>query len=277
MFDQALLNQSVEKIHSLKPHFRPTVGIILGSGLGPLADDIKDPTFISYADLPGMPESTVSGHSGQLVLGTLGGVSVACLKGRVHYYEGAENHQFKTLIRLLKTLGCGRLIITNASGSLREHIGAGELVLVSDHINFQLRTPLLGPNEEEYGDRFYPMDEAYDKTMRANLHDTAKKIGLPLHDGIYLSVLGPNFETPAEIRAFRLLGADVIGMSTVPEVLVAKHCGLKVIAIATVTNLSADLNKEPITHEGTLRYGQMASGNLRKLVTQYLEDHRHEL
>lgn len=277
MFNRETLLSIVKTVQQIKPGFTPAVGIILGSGLGPLADEIETATAIPYKDLPGLPQSSVHGHAGQLVLGYLRGVPVACLKGRVHYYEGAENHHFKMFIRLLKLLGCNTLLITNAAGSLRQNIGAGELVLVNDHINFQLRNPLLGPNDDGFGDRFFPMDDAYDKKLREQFHAAAKDIGIALHDGVYISVLGPNFETPAEIRAFRVLGADVIGMSTVPEVLVARHCGLRVALISTVTNLAADISEEQITHEGTLHYGQLASGKLRKLVGHFLKTYCDEL
>lgn len=277
MFSKDTLDSIVKKVRHLKPDFTPVVGIILGSGLAPLADEIEQATFIPYKDLPGLPLSSVSGHVSQLVLGYLKGVPVACLRGRVHYYEGAKDEDIKMLVRLLKLLGCHQLLITNASGSLRKHIGAGELVLVNDHINFQGRNPLIGPNDDEFGDRFFPMDEAYDKVMREHLHSCAKALEINLFDGTYISVLGPNFETPAEIHAFRTWGADLVGMSTVPEVLVAKHCGLRVAVIATITNLSADLNEEPITHEGTLHYAQLASGKLRQLIAKYLETYKDAL
>lgn len=257
--------------------FIPKVGIILGSGLGPLADDVTDPIIIPYQDIPGMPISTVQGHAGQLVIGKLNGLPVACLKGRVHYYEGASNNDFKMLIRVLKELGCKGAILTNAAGSLRRQIGPGELVLVNDHINFQGINPMLGKNDYDFGERFFPMDDAYDKGMREKLHETAKSLEIGLHDGVYISVLGPNFETPAEIRAFRIWGADVVGMSTVPEVIVARHCGLKVAVISTVTNLAADISEEQITHEGTLHYSKLASGKLRQLVSTYLMRYGHEI
>lgn len=277
MATKASIQIAVQIIKEKVGDFTPRVGIILGSGLGPLADDIQDAHIIPYQEIPGMPVSTVQGHAGQLVLGYLNGLPVACLKGRVHYYEGASNNDFKMMVRLLKELGCHGLIITNASGSLRRQIGPGELVLVNDHINFQHINPLLGKNDNEFGDRFFPMDDAYDKLMREKLHETAQSLGIALHDGVYISVLGPNFETPAEIRAFRILGADVVGMSTVPEVIVARHCGLRVVVISTVTNLAADISEEQITHEGTLHYTNLASGKLRHLVSTFLMRHGNEI
>src|SRR3990167_9702206 len=173
----------------------PTLGIVLGTGLGPLADEIVDAVRIPYHKLPGMPVTTIHGQAGELILGSICGVRVACLKGRVHYYEGTSSSDFKILIRLLKILGCSSLLITNASGSLRQNIGAGELVLITDHINFQFRNPLIGPNDDEFGPRFFPMDQVYDLALREKFHETAKAIGLYLHEGVYFSVLGPNFET----------------------------------------------------------------------------------
>jgi xanthosine phosphorylase len=253
-------------ISSKRPDFKPKIGIILGSGLAGFADKLRDPIFISYRDLPGFPISSVAGHPGQLVLGHLNEVPVVCCQGRVHAYEGMQGKDFKLFIRTLKCLGCETLLMTNATGSLQKDFQPGQLVLISDHINFHPNNPLVGPNEDEFGPRFSSMDEAYDKKLRTILQHTAKQLNISLPEGIYLSVLGPSFETPAEIRAFRHLGADVIGMSTVPEVIVARHCGLKVAAISVVTNLAAGLSEEPITHEGTLHFANKASHNLGCLL-----------
>lgn len=269
------LQPALDVIYEHMPKdFKPKAGLILGSGLGPLADEIEDSMVFPYEQLPGLPISSVHGHAGSLVLGYLKGTPVACLKGRVHYYEGANGSDFKILIRLLKALGCHSLFITNASGSLRAEIGAGELVAVSDHINFQFNNPLIGHNEKEFGDRFFPLDQAYDQGLRDKIQAASKALDVKVHEGIYISVLGPNFETPAEIRAYRMLGADLVGMSTVPEVLVAAHCGMKVAVISAVTNLSADINPEPITHEVTLKYGEMASKKLRAVIRKLFEMNR---
>jgi xanthosine phosphorylase len=208
-----------------KTNIKPVIGIVLGSGLAPLADDIEEAVHIPYNEIPGLPTTTVHGHSSELVIGKLGGVAVACLKGRIHFYEGTNGSDFKALIRLVKLIGCNSILITNSSGSLRKEVPPGDLVLINDHINFQFRNPLIGPNDDEFGPRFFAMDDVYDKDLRHKFHATAKQLDIATHEGVYMSVLGPNFETPAEIRAFRTLGADVIGMSTVPDVLVAKHCG----------------------------------------------------
>lgn len=249
-----------------RPDFQPKIGIILGSGLAAIANKITDSISIPYYELPGFPMSSVPGHPGQMILGYLNKIPIVCCQGRVHPYEGMQGKDFKIFIRTLKSLGCQTLLMTNAVGSLHKNVELGQLVLISDHINFHPMNPLAGPNDEEFGPRFFAMDEAYDKDIRHTLQQTAKKLSIPLIEGIYISILGPNFETPAEIRAFRQLGADVVGMSTVPEVIVARHCGLKVAVISVVTNLAAGLSDEPITHEGTVHFAAKASENLGRLL-----------
>lgn len=269
------LHNIVNYIQSQKTNFKPRVGMILGSGLGSLGDEIKDSVKLPFSTIPNFPKSTVVGHKGQLILGTLGNIPIACMQGRIHGFEGAESTAFKLFIRTLKLLGCDTLFVTNASGSLREEVGPGELVLVSDHINFGQRNPLIGPNEDEFGERFHPMDDAYDPILRKRFHECAKKLNIKLADGIYMSVTGPSFETPAEIRAYRTLGADCIGMSTVPEVIIARHCGLRVAAISSVTNLAAGM-AESLTHEGTLHHAGIAAKNLSRLIIEMLESLNHD-
>jgi xanthosine phosphorylase len=247
------------------PHFKPRIGIILGSGLAGFADKLQNPIFISYRELPGFPVSSVAGHPGQLILGYLQNIPVVCCQGRVHAYEGVQGKDFKIFIRTLKSLGCEKLLITNATGSLRSDFQPGQLVLISDHINFSANNPLIGPNENEFGPRFFSMVNAYDKKLRDILQKTAKKLEIPLPEGVYFGVLGPCFETPAEIRAFRCLGGDVVGMSTVSEVIVARHCDLKVAVVSVVTNLGAGLNEKHITHEETLYFAERASEKLGQL------------
>lgn len=259
-------HQLAKAILERRPDFQPKLGIILGSGLASIADKITDSISIPYTELPGFPVSSVIGHHGKMILGYLNKIPVVCCQGRVHLYEGMQARDFKIFIRTLKCLGCSSLIMTNAVGSLNEKVKAGQLVLISDHINFQPMNPLVGPNDEEFGPRFFPMDDAYDPDIRHIFQQTAKKLSIPLVEGIYISVLGPNFETPAEIRAFRQLGADVVGMSTIPEVIVARHCSLKVAVISVVTNLAAGLSDEPITHEGTVHFAAKASNNLSQLL-----------
>ena len=262
-------------IKTLYPNFQPTIGIVLGSGLGRFAEELEDAATIHYDELPGFPKITVHGHQGKLTLGYLNGVGVVCLQGRAHTYEGIEHYEtVKTYVRTLKLLGCDYFIATNASGSLREDARPGELMLITDHINLQPSNPLIGPNDEEFGPRFYPLDNAYDHTMRTKLLTLAKANHITLHQGIYISVLGPHYETAAEIRAFKLLGADAVGMSTVPEVLVANHCGLKVAVIATLTNYATGLSTTSHSHDAVVHMASSAAEQLNKLITCYISELR---
>ena len=253
------------------PGFAPKAGLILGSGLGGLGDQIADAHAISYADLPGFPEPGVEGHAGRLILGTLGGMPVACLQGRVHLYEGHPPQVVQTLVRTLKVAGCETLIVTNAAGSLRADVEAGSLMLISDHINMQPMNPLTGPNDDSFGPRFPPMSGAYDEKLREQFKAVAAQLGITLHEGVFVALLGPYFETPAEIRAFKVLGADSVGMSVVPEVIVARHCGMRVAAISVLTNLAAGLSYEELSHEQTLHYANLAAGDLSRLIVAFLE------
>jgi xanthosine phosphorylase len=272
MITAKALQSALDVIQKRAPDFTPKVGIVLGSGLGDLAHSIENRIELPYEDIPGMPVSSVAGHVGCLVLGYLEGVPVACLKGRVHYYEGASSDNFKMLIRVLKAMGCQMLLLTNAAGSLRREVIPGDIVMITDHINFQFKNPLIGLNAKAVGDRFFPMDDAYDRALRERWLTVAGLLKISLHQGIYCAMLGPNFETPAEIRALRLLGADVVGMSTVPEVLVARHCGLRVSAFSVVTNLSADMSEEQLTHALTLKYAKQGAEKLCCLVKGFLKN-----
>ena len=260
-------------IKQIHPSFKARVGVILGSGLGQFANELSDVVSISYEDLPGFPKLTVHGHGGKLILGYCGDVGVVCLQGRAHTYEGLEHYEtVKTYVRTLKVLGCDYFIATNASGSLREEVGPGELMLITDHINLQPGNPLIGPNDDEFGPRFYPLDNAYDKEMRTQLLSVANQSSIALHQGVYISVLGPNYETAAEIRAFKLLGADAVGMSTVPEVLVANHCGMKVAVIAMITNFATGLSKTSHNHEAVVQMASSAATKLNSLLKNYIQD-----
>lgn len=271
MIPDSLPKQATDKILSLYPDAKPRIGIVLGSGLGQLTSDLDNKRIIPYTALPGFPETSVDGHGGNLILGEFHGVEVVCLEGRAHTYESGHYDHVKTYVRTLKSLGCEYFLATNASGSFRQEVGPGELVLVTDHINFQGNNPLIGPNDDEFGPRFPAMDDTYHPEMREQLHEKAKRLGIPLHEGVYISVLGPSYETVAEIKAFRLLGADVIGMSTVPEVIIAKHCGLKIAVIATVTNYTTDLATESHSHDDVVAMANKASQNLQRLVKAYIE------
>ncbi len=252
---------------------RPRVGIVLGSGLGPLADRIEDAVAVPYSEIPGFHVSTVAGHAGRLVAGTLAGVPVACLQGRVHLYEGIEPAAVKQPIRTLKALGVDRLVLTNAAGSFHRSSDEGSLVLLNDHIAWAGLSPLVGPNDDEWGPRFYPMTDAYDAAFRTVLRETAARLGIALPEGVYAWYLGPNFETPAEIRALRTLGADVVGMSTAPEVMVARHCGLRVAAISAITNLVAGMREgQHLSHDHTQAIAARIGKDLSALLLAALPE-----
>lgn len=273
MFNQdvSLPHQAAEQIRQTMPSFKPLIGIVLGSGLGSFVEQLEDSVSIDYRTLPGFPEVTVHGHGGQLVLGYLSGVGVACLQGRSHPYEGQGYEAIKTYVRTLKLLGCTYFLATNASGSLREDVGPGELMLINDHINMQPGNPLVGPNDDQFGPRFFPLDNAYDHTVRAQLLSIAHEEKISLHQGVYLAVLGPNYETAAEIRAFRIWGADAVGMSTVPEVLLANHCGMKVGVIATITNYATGLSHVSHSHEAVVLMASQAADKLNRLVKRFVQ------
>jgi xanthosine phosphorylase len=247
----------------------PRLGIVLGSGLGAVAEAVADPVAIPFAELPGFPAGVVHGHAKRLVLGTLAGTPVAVLQGRAHLYEGVDPAALAVPIRTLQAIGCDALMLTNAAGSLRADVLPGRLVALSDHINLMGVNPLVGPNDEAIGPRFVGMDEAYDPQLRAALHARAAELDIDLGDGVYLAVSGPSFETPAEIRAFAVLGADLVGMSTVPEVILARHCGLRVAAVSAVTNLASGLSDEPLTHEHTLAGAARGADDLQRLLVAF--------
>jgi xanthosine phosphorylase len=251
---------------------QPRVGIVLGSGLGPVADAVEGATVIQYEDLPGFPEPTVKGHAGQAVAGRLGGVPVVALQGRAHLYEGGDLDRIRTPVRALKAAGAEILILTNAAGSLRADLGPGRLMLLEDHINLTATNVLAGPNDDELGPRFPSLRDAYDPELRARMRAAAARIGIELPEGVYLAVSGPSFETPAEIRAFHSIGADAVGMSTVHETIVARHCGLRVVAVSAITNFAEGMGDKPVTHEQTLRDAATAAAALSPLVTGFVED-----
>lgn len=263
--------EAAVRIRERAPHAKPRIGIVLGSGLGRFAECLTDSTVLPYQELPGFPHVGVQGHKGNLVLGTLHGVEIACLQGRAHGYEGESHHAVRTYVRTLKLLGCDYFIATNASGSLREDVGPGELMLITDHINMQPGNPLVGINDEEFGSRFYALDKAYCPELIEKFSQIAIDANINLNTGVYLSVLGPNFETAAEIRAFRILGADAVGMSTVPEVLVANHCGLKVAVIATITNYATGLAQSSHSHEAVLMTAEHAAEKLKTLIEGFVK------
>ena len=250
---------------------RPRVGVVLGSGLGTVADAVADPTVVDYADLPGFPRPTLAGHGGRAVLGQIGSVPVAVLQGRAHVYEGGDLDTIRTPVRALRAAGAEILVLTNAAGSLRAEAGPGSLMLITDHINLSGVNVLTGPNDDEIGPRFPSLHDAYDPELRERLRAAADELGTKLAEGVYLGVSGPSFETPAEIRAYDILGADAVGMSTVHETAVARHSGLRVAAVSAITNFAEGMNPEPLSHEQTLRDAQRAADALAPLLVRFLE------
>jgi xanthosine phosphorylase len=246
----------------------PALGIVLGSGLGGLVDALENAVHVPYAQLEGFPEIGVAGHGGEVVLGRLNGLPVACLAGRKHVYEG-DPTAMRAPIRTLKAIGADALIVTNAAGSLRPEVGPGRLMLIADHINMLGSNPLTGPNDDAVGPRFPSLRDAYDPDLRATLHGCAAELQIDLAEGVYLATAGPTFETPAEIRAFRVLGADAVGMSTVPEVILARHCGLRVAGISAITNLAEGMGGEELSHEQTLRNADVAARDLVRLIERF--------
>lgn len=261
---------SADIIRAAKPDFTPRVAFILGSGLGALAEQIVDAVVLSYEKLPGFPVSTVHGHAGELVLGHLAGVPVACMKGRGHFYEGRGIAVMTDAIRTFKLLGCELLFSTNAAGSLRPEVEPGSLVALSDHINTLPGTPMVGLNDDRFGERFFSLANAYDADCRALLQTVASEKGFPLHEGVFVSYPGPNFETAAEIRMMQIIGGDVVGMSVVPEVISARHCGLKVVAVSAITNLAEGLSDVKLSHEQTLAAAELSRQNFIDLICGFL-------
>jgi len=250
---------------------RPRVALVLGSGLGALADRVEGAVAIPYGEIPGFYPPGVHGHAGRLVLGTLAGVPVAIMQGRKHMYEGLPPDAVTTPIRALKRLGCERLVLTCAAGSLRTEVGPGRLMMVTDHINMQGTSVLVGPNDDEVGPRFPPLLDAWDPAMNARLREAAKATGIDLAEGVYAAWLGPAFETPAEVRMLKMLGGDAVGMSMVQECIAARHCGLTVCGVAAITNLGVGLSPDPVDHAQTLRGAALAAADLERLMLAFLE------
>jgi purine-nucleoside phosphorylase len=252
------------------------IGIVLGSGLGAVADAVTEPVAVPYARIPHFPQSTVEGHSGRIVAGLLGDIPVIVMQGRVHYYEGYSPLEVTFPMRVLGALGLQAVILTNAAGGIREGYRVGQLVALVDHINFMGWNPLIGPNEPRFavtpgaGLRFPDMTEAYSKSLRTLAHEAAKEEGFALAEGVYLAVSGPSYETPAEIRAFRALGATLVGMSTVPETIVARHMGIDVLGISCVTNLAAGLGAKPLSQQEVIEIGHQVERQFARLFQRLM-------
>ncbi len=252
------------------PGFSARVGLVLGSGLGALVQKVEAPVVLPYAGLPGFPRPGVEGHAGEMVLGRLGEVPVAVLSGRVHAYEGQGLGAMATPIRTLQRIGCDLVYLTSTAGGLRPDLGPGRLMTVTDHLNLMGGSPLVGPNDESLGPRFPSLAEAYHPMFRAVQKTAAQRLGLDLAEGVYAGCLGPAFETPAEARMIQGLGADAVGMSIVPECLIARHCGLAVTATVAITNLAAGRAAEPLSHAQTLRAAAAAAVDLERLILGFL-------
>ncbi len=242
------------------------VAVVLGSGLGDFADHLGGAVTIPYGDIPHWPESRVMGHAGKLVAGTLAGKKVLALSGRVHVYEGHDLQTVTFAIRALGRLGVQRLILTNAAGGISPNCARGALMVIDDHINLLGNNPLVGPNDDRFGLRFPDMTYVYSPRLRAIADDTARAIGVPIQHGVYIAVLGPSYETPAEIRAFRTLGADAVGMSTVPEAIAARHMGIEVLGISCITNAAAGVFPEPLHHSEVIETTQQVKGQFIALL-----------
>lgn len=242
------INQAIEKVRS-NINEPPTVGLILGSGLGVLAEEIEQPVKIPYNQIPGFPVSTVEGHKGQLVYGKLNGVSVIAMQGRFHFYEGYTLDKVTFPVRIMKEIGVKNLIVTNAAGGINKALEPGDLMLITDHINNIGANPLIGPNDSSFGVRFPDMSKAYNEELLNLAKEAGEKLHIPLKQGVYISNSGPAYETPAEVRMLSKLGADAVGMSTVPEVIVARHCGINILGISCISNMAAGILDQPLSHE----------------------------
>lgn len=267
-----MTEQAVSYIRQKLSLKSPKTAVILGSGLGGFADLLQNIVSIDYKDIPNFPQSTVSGHKGQLLHGFLGDKEILCLNGRFHLYEGHNPRVIADVIHILKDLGITRLLVTNAAGSLQKGMPPGTLMLIKDHINLSGRNPLIGANDEHYGCRFPPMNNAYSENLRNKCKKIAIRENIELKEGTYLMVLGPNFETAAEVRAFAMLGGDAVGMSTVPEVIAAAHSSMEVLGISVITNYAAGLMDNTPTHQETLTEAAKASSRLVSLLTSFIKE-----
>jgi purine-nucleoside phosphorylase len=277
--DKGVSDRMTRSVAAIKNKFAgniPDSVLVLGSGLGDFVEAMEIDEAISYADIADFPAPTVEGHAGRLIFGRAGGVPLLCLQGRVHAYEGHQAAQLAVSVRTAHALGCKNIILTNAAGSLNADMGPGSLMLIEDHINWAGVNPLIGPNDNSLGPRFPDMSEVYDRDLRRGLLKAAEGEGVKLFSGVYVMTMGPSFETPAEIRAFKTLGADAVGMSTVPEALVANYCGMRVAGISMISNMAAGLgqgkDKGKITHQETIEQGSEAAAALARILPSFLGD-----
>jgi purine-nucleoside phosphorylase len=270
MTNQFTLAETAAQSVLQRTPLRPKIGLVLGSGLGAFADSLTDATRIPYADIPAFPRSTAIGHAGQMVIGKSGAVSVAAMQGRVHLYEGYSAHEVAFPVRVFGRMGIRSVILTNAAGGINPNYQQGALVLIRDHINLQGDNPLVGPNDDNFGLRFPDMTQAYARGYRTIAREEGVKLGMNLHEGVYAAMRGPSFETPAEINYLRTIGADLVGMSTVFEVIAARHMGIKVLAISCVTNMAAGILDQPLSHEEVLETGERVKSSFEALLRAVL-------
>lgn len=264
-----MITKAVEYIQS-KISGKYEIGIILGSGLGTLGEKIENPEYVDYADIPNFPVSTAPGHVGRFVFGTLNGKKVMCMQGRIHLYEGYPVESVVMPIRVMRKMGVEKLIVTNAAGGINESFAVGDIMLITDHINFTGRNCLMGENDAEFGVRFPDMSFAYAPELREIALSCAKELNMNLQQGVYIGCTGPSYETPAEIRAFRVMGADTVGMSTVQEVIAANHCGMQVLGFSLISNKAAGLSGERLTEEEVLTIGKQKSEEMQTLIMKIL-------
>lgn len=267
-FEQA--EEAARFIASRAP-LRPAVGLVLGSGLGAFAGSLEQPVRIPYGEIPHFPTSTAIGHSGELVIGLSEGTPVAVMAGRVHYYEGYSLEQVVFPVRVLGRFGVKVLVMTNAAGSVNVNYKPGELMVISDHVNYMGSNPLIGPNDERFGERFFDMSEAYDPRLRELAEKACWSAGVPVRHGVYIAFTGPSYETPAEIKMCRTLGADAVGMSTVPEVIAARHMGIRVLGISCITNMAAGVIKKKLDHREVLEIGEKVKAGLLDVLGRIVQ------
>ena len=270
MNDQFALADSAAQLILKRTALRPKIGLVLGSGLGGFADSLTDATRVPYADIPSFPRSTAIGHAGQMVLGLAADVPVAAMQGRVHLYEGYSPQEVTFPIRVFGRMGIRAVILTNAAGGINLSYSQGALVVIRDHINLQGANPLVGPNDDHFGVRFPDMTHAYAKEYRQIAREEAGKLIIPQHEGVYAGLLGPSYETPAEIEYLRRMGADLVGMSTVAEVIAARHMGIKVLAISCVTNMAAGILDQPLSHAEVMETGERVKTTFEALLRAVL-------
>lgn len=270
MNDQFTLADDAAKLILSRTKLRPKIGLVLGSGLGAFADSLTDATRVPYSEIPSFPQSTAIGHAGQLVIGNAGSVPVAAMQGRVHQYEGYSAQQVAFPIRVFGRMGINSVILTNAAGGINLGFSQGALVLIRDHINLQGTNPLVGPNDDRFGVRFPDMTHAYSREYREIAREEAAKLSIILHEGVYAALLGPSYETPAEIEHLRRIGADLVGMSTAAEVIVARHMGMNVLAISCVTNMAAGILDQPLSHAEVMETGERVRSTFESLLRAVL-------